>query len=85
MFWFCGFAAFSWFLVALFMKPPRYLANLLISLEDLNDAAQDALVAELLKVTGVVEVAVHHEEAVAYLKVDSQRLDKDSLQALLNQ
>ena len=84
VFWFCGFAAFSWFLVALFMKPPRYLANLLISLEEMNDAAQDALVTELLKITGVVEVTVHHEEAVAYLKVDSQLLDKDSLQTLLN-
>ena len=84
VFWFCGFAAFSWFLVALFMKPPRYLANLLISLENLHDEAQNALVNELLKITGVVEVTIHHEEAVAYLKVDSQCLDKTSLQALLN-
>lgn len=85
VFWFSGCAAFSWFLVALFMKSPRYLSNLLISLENLNHDAQNVLVKDLLAITGVVEVTVHHEEAVAYLKVDHQQLDKTALQTLINQ
>jgi hypothetical protein len=41
--------------------------------------------SQLLTVVGVVEVTAHIEEAVAYLKVDSQQLNKDQLQSLLSQ
>lgn len=84
VFLFCAAAAFSWFLVSLTMNPPRYLANMLISLEHLNEQVSNAFVNQLLAITGVVEVTVHHEEEVAYLKVDSQRLDKDQLQRLID-
>ena len=67
------------------MNPPRYLANMLISLENLNQQTSDNFVNQLLAVVGVVEVTVHIEEAVAYLKVDSQQLNKDQLQQLLGQ
>ncbi len=85
VFLFCAAAAFSWFLVSLTMNPPRYLANMLISLENLNQQTNDSFVNQLLAVVGVVEVTVHIEEAVAYLKVDSQQLNKDQLQQLLSQ
>jgi MFS family permease len=85
VFLFCAAAAFSWFLVSLTMKPPRYLANMLISLENLTQQSTDNFVNQLLAVVGVVEVTVHVEEAVAYLKVDSQLLNKDDLQYLLSQ
>ncbi len=85
VFLFCAAAAFSWFLVSLTMNPPRYLANMLISLENLNQQTSDNFVNQLLAVVGVVEVTVHIEEAVAYLKVDSQQLNKDQLQQLLGQ
>lgn len=85
VFLFCAAAAFSWFLVSLSMNPPRYLANMLISLENLNQQTSDSFVSQLLTVIGVVEVTVHIEEAVAYLKVDSQQLNKDQLQQLLGQ
>ena len=85
VFLFCAAAAFSWFLVSLTMNPPRYLANMLISLEDLNQQTSDSFVNQLMAVIGVVEVTVHIEEAVAYLKVDSQQLNKDQLQQLLGQ
>lgn len=85
VFLFCAAVAFSWFLVSLTMNPPRYLANMLISLEELSEQTVSKFVSQLLKITGVVEVTVHNEEAVAYLKVDSQQLDKDQLQALLDQ
>jgi MFS family permease len=85
VFLFCAIAAFSWFLVSLTMKPPRYLANMLISLENLDQQTSDAFMRQLLTVVGVVEVTAHIEEAVAYLKVDSQQLNKDQLQSLLSQ
>ncbi|MDD1610555.1 MAG: MFS transporter [Methylococcaceae bacterium] len=85
VFLFCAGAAFTWFLVSLTMNPPRYLANMLISLENLSEQTTNEFVSRLLEVVGIVEVTVHNEEAVAYLKVDSQLLHKDQLQALINQ
>jgi hypothetical protein len=65
------------------MKPPRYWANLLISLEKLNEQEANDFVVELLKINGVEEVTLHNDEAVAYLKVDNQLLNKDQLQSLI--
>jgi len=36
-----------------------------------------------LKINGVEEVTLHNDEAVAYLKVDNQLLNKDQLQSLI--
>jgi MFS family permease len=85
VFLFCTVAVFSWLLVSLWMKPPRYVANLLISLEQLNETDANAFVAEMLKLNGVEEITLHYEEALAYLKVDNQQLDKDQLQRLITQ
>ncbi|MGZ8163029.1 MAG: MFS transporter [Methylobacter sp.] len=83
VFLFCAAAGFSWFLVSLSMKPPKYWANLLISLEKLNEQDANEFVAEMLKVIGVEEITLRYEDAVAYLKVDNQQLDKDRLQSLI--
>jgi predicted MFS family arabinose efflux permease len=85
VFLFCAAAAVSWLLVSLTMKPPRYLANMLISLENISEQTVNTFVSQLLEITGIIEVTVHTEEAVAYLKVDSQLLNKDQLQTLLSQ
>lgn len=85
VFLFCAVMAFSWFLVSLTMKQPRYLSNMLISLENVNEQTSAGFVSQLLAIAGVVEVTVHHEEAVAYLKVDSHLLNKDQLQNLIAQ
>ena len=85
VFWFCGSVSLTWFIVALFMKSPRYLANLLIALDDINPQQQDDFMAQLLAITGVKEVILHFEEKVAYLKVDNQVLNKEDLQYLLVQ
>ena len=65
------------------MKTPRYLANLFISLEKIDQLKITALIDEMLTVAGVEEVTVHLEEAVAYLKVDNQKLDKNRLTSLI--
>ncbi|MDP3837345.1 MAG: MFS transporter [Methylococcales bacterium] len=85
VFLFCAVMAFSWFLVSLTMKQPRYLSNMLISLENVNEQTSSGFVSQLLAIAGVVEVTVHHEEEVAYLKVDSHLLDKEQLQNLIAQ
>lgn len=85
VFLFSAFAAASWNLIALFMKPPRYLANMLLSLEGFDELSGDLFVKQLLEISGVVEVTPHFEEKVAYLKVDNQRLEKDQIQLLINQ
>ncbi|MGZ8152840.1 MAG: MFS transporter [Methylovulum sp.] len=85
VFLFCAAAALSWLLVSLAMRPPRYWANLLISLENLDEQNARAFLVELLKINGVEEVTPHFEEAVAYLKVDNQQLDGAQLQQLINQ
>jgi hypothetical protein len=76
-------AATSWLLLSLSMKPPRYWANLLISLEQLSEQEANEFAAVVLKISGVEDITLHYEEAVAYLKVDNQQLDKDQLQELI--
>ncbi|MDD5577678.1 MAG: MFS transporter [Methylobacter sp.] len=83
VFLFCAAAGFSWLVVSLGMRPPKYWANLLISLEKLNEQDANEFVAEMLKIIGVEEITLHYEDAVAYLKVDNQQLDKDRLQSLI--
>ncbi|PKM10596.1 MAG: MFS transporter [Gammaproteobacteria bacterium HGW-Gammaproteobacteria-3] len=81
----CAVCALSWLLVSLFMKPPRYLANLLLSIEQLTQQEAENLSDVLLAVAGVEEVKLHWHEGVAYLKVDNQQLDRTQLQHLLSQ
>ena len=46
VFLFCAAVAFSWLLVSFWMKPPRYVANLLIALEQLSDTDKRLMEAE---------------------------------------
>ncbi|MGR9087882.1 MAG: MFS transporter [Gammaproteobacteria bacterium] len=85
VFWVCAAAGFSWLLVSMTMKPPRGLANLLISMERIGKHKYDEFVAGLLLIMGVEEVVVHPDDAVAYLKVDNQKLNRNQLQSFLNQ
>ena len=83
VFMFCALAGFSWLLLSLTMKPPRYWANLLISLEKTTQVVADNFVSEILKINGVEEVTLRFEEGVAYLKVDNQQLNRDQLQSVI--
>jgi hypothetical protein len=83
VFLFCTGAALSWLLVSLRMKSPRYVANLLISLEKQKEQQADEFSDKLLAITGIEEVTLNFHDKVAYLKVDNQQLDKGQLQALI--
>lgn len=83
VFLFCGLMALLWLLIASFMSTPKYLANLLISLETIDQSESDVLIQQLCCVQGVDSVIMHFEENVAYLKVDNEHLDKSQLQTIL--
>ncbi|MEQ1620343.1 MAG: MFS transporter [Methylococcales bacterium] len=85
VFLFCAALALSWLLLSFSMKPPRYWANLLISLTNLNEQQADQFATELLKITGIEEVTLRYEDGVAYLKVDNKILNSEQLQNLINQ
>ena len=80
----CAIAVVSWLLLAMTMAPPKYWANLLISLKGSSEQKARQLVPELLKIKGIEEVTLRYEDQVAYLKVDNQVLDKAELQQLIN-
>ena len=85
VFVFSAIVAASWALIALFMSPPRYLANLLLSLQAIKPERGAEFSRQLLTINGVEEVRLHFEENTAYLKVDSQQLNKDQLNIFLRQ
>jgi predicted MFS family arabinose efflux permease len=85
VFLFCALAALSWLLLSFSMKPPRYWANLLISLQSVTEQRADEFTSAMLKLKGVEDVTLHYEEGVAYLKVDNQQLDRQQLQSLITQ
>ena len=70
-----------WFLLALTMKTPRYLASKIISLREL-DATQVERFVELARtLDGVHEISVYESDRVAYLKVE-KGFDDSELRAL---
>lgn len=81
----CAVLALSWLAFSFTMKEPRYVANLLISLEAMSEGDAHLFADEILNVAGVEEVTLRHEDAVLYLKVDNQLLDKEKLQTLMNE
>ena len=85
VFLFCTAAALSWLVLSISMKPPRYWANLLISLEKISEQQANDFVAKMLEINGVEDITLHYDEGVAYLKVDNQQLDREHLQTLITQ
>lgn len=85
VFVFSAAIAASWVLIASFMSTPRYWANLLLSLQNVNVEQGEEFSRQLLAITGIEEVRLHFEEQAAYLKIDSQQLDKDALNFFLKQ
>ena len=72
--------ALVWLTVAWSMKPPRFLASVLIPLRH-HDAR---LIAEKLRaVEGVADVLIVESENTAYLKVDQRLVDRKALHAIV--
>lgn len=71
-----------WLAVAWTMKPPRFLASVLIPLREHHGPD---LVEKLRQVHGVAEVVIVESERTAYLKVDQQLVDRKALASLVDQ
>jgi MFS family permease len=74
-----AFFAVIWFVIACSMKPPRFLASVLIPLHKRDFGA---LAEKFRAIDGVEEVVIVESENTAYLKVDQQRVDRNALQAI---
>ena len=83
VFLFCAGAAIVWLVAAISMTTPRYLANMLISIDTVDEREAEEFIQDLLQIEGVAEVKTHFEENVAYLKVNKETLNKDELQGLI--
>ena len=60
-----------WLIVACFMKPNVYLSSLILHYP-CPDQQIDSVIAELLKISGIKEVAFSKEESTLYLRVDKE-------------
>ncbi|WP_232023963.1 MFS transporter [Sulfurivermis fontis] len=80
VFLFAAAALGLWWLAALGMRQPRYLASHLLKVGTMAPSQAAMLSGELMAVRGVAEAVVNGEEGVAYLKVDSQQLDRTALE-----
>lgn len=83
VFLFCAASAALWLLLAVTMKPPRYLSSLLVNVGSLAGSEASSLSQHLLGVPGVEEAVVLADDGVAYLKVEKDKLDRDMLRHLL--
>ncbi|MFO7593773.1 MAG: MFS transporter [Pseudomonadota bacterium] len=68
-----------WWLLALTMREPPYLSSEMFRVGVRGAAAAQRLEQELGLITGVAQASVNVDDGVAYLKVDSRELDRDSL------
>lgn len=69
-----------WLAVAWSMKPPRFLASVLIPL---GQHDHQAIADKLRAVEGVAEVVIVTSENTAYLKVDQRMVDRKALAAIV--
>ncbi len=80
--WLAGILAL-WFLVALTMKAPRYLASKIVSLESLDADELEHFIERARSIDGVCEISVYESDRVAYLKVE-KNFDQQKLDALVS-
>jgi len=75
----CAIALSIWLALAWTMKNPRYVSSYLLNVGPLEPSAVAGMISSLVGVRGVAEASIVAEEGIAYLKVDLQALDEDSL------
>lgn len=73
-----------WLYLAYGMKVPPAVKNLMFHISALSAEDARRLEQKLKAVMGVAEASVMADEGVAYLKVDSRRLDEQALRHLLS-
>lgn len=79
VFMYCTLVGLAWLVVALSMSAPRHLSTAMVNVAGISGEQAADLNVRLLAVAGVAEAVVIAEDAVAYLKLDKQTLDRDAL------
>jgi len=75
----CSFALLLWLLLAYTMKNPRYVSTYLLKIGKIDESQVSQMVSTLVSVQGVAEAVIEPDEGIAYLKVELNALDKDTL------
>ncbi len=83
VFIFCAAMIGVWWLLAVSMRTPSYLSNLMVHLDEDDNRSAEELAEALKTVVGVAEAAVVLEERVAYLKVDNRQFNQEVLNSTL--
>ncbi len=71
-----------WLLIVWSMREPPYVTSLRLPLSE-SALSNPELTSQLLAVTGVSDAIVLAEEGAAYVKVDTQQLDRAALDRLV--
>ncbi|KIL02959.1 MFS transporter [Pseudomonas sp. S5(2021)] len=78
----CAMLCALWLAVALGMREPPYVTSLRLPLSE-RALTDSELEARLLALQGVADVLIVADEAAAYVKVDSQQVDRQALERLV--
>ncbi|UAW98117.1 MFS transporter [Halopseudomonas nanhaiensis] len=78
----CAVLALSWLAIGVTMSQPPYVKSYRLPLPDTH-SRDEALLRRILAVPGVAEAVIVAEEAAAYIKVDTQVLDREALDRVL--
>lgn len=79
----CALLALSWFGIGVTMTEPPYVTSMRLSLSP-TQLSDKGLLQRILGVPGVAEAVIAADEAAAYIKVDTQVLEHDQLDRILN-
>jgi MFS family permease len=78
----CALLAAMWLIIAVTMREPPYVTSLRVPLSA-SAVADTGLTERLLAVPGITDAVVVAEEAALYVKMDTQQLDRTSLERLI--
>lgn len=82
-YWLLVACALLWLLVASFMRPPRFLHSLMLTILPCNNTQAATLLTQLNSIQGVEEAVVLAQEGCVYLKVDKGTLNEAALQDVM--
>lgn len=83
LFWVNGLVCLFWFLSYLTMNRPLNLSSRTLDMKDMDTATANQLREALSSLKGVKEVVIIEGESIAYLKVDDNLFDDESMAALV--
>lgn len=80
----CALLLILWAIVAVTMSEPPYVTSMRLPLS-VGVLERSELLAQVMRVPGVSDAVVVHDEAALYIKVDTQQLDRVLLEQVLEE